>query len=115
MVVQKGEKNKVEKTEKNQKINNAKTRWEEADTIIKKMKDPNFPEKDKEHYLEKARDLYNIAITDVQNTPAPEKKQSELFSKRANVFMRLGQYQNAITDLWAAIRHDTGNSQYYSQ
>jgi tetratricopeptide (TPR) repeat protein len=29
--------------------------------------------------------------------------------------MRLGQYQNAITDLWAAIRHDTGNANYYSQ
>ena len=114
MPTSKAEKKKPEKPDKNQKITNSKLKWEDPDQLLRKMKDPNFNEKDKEAQLERARDLYNVAITEVQNTPTPEKRQSELFFKRANVFMRLGQYQNAITDLWAAIRHDTGNAQYYS-
>lgn len=104
--------------EKRDKIGQTKLKSEEADILVKKIRDlPKNAENEKEILLEKAKDLFSIAILEIQQSqqPTTEKKYAELFGKRANIFMRLGQYQNAIADLWTAVKQDPSNSYYYSQ
>jgi hypothetical protein len=62
---------------------------------MKKVRDTSVPQKEKESYLQKCLDIYSAAITEIQNTMNGERRLAELFFKRGNVFMRMGQNQTA--------------------
>lgn len=63
--------------------------------MMKKVRDGGVPEKEKQSCFQKCLDIYSAAITEIQNAMGGERRTAELFAKRGNVFMRMGQNQTA--------------------